>query len=719
MTHDPDSFLEEARAADPNLDCSLLRRALEVAAAAHHAQVRASGEAYLVHPLQVALTVARLEQGTDAVAAAVLHDVIEDGGASIEDVERAFGTPVASLVAALSKMSSLDVPLREARQAEYFRRLLLALGEDVRVIVVKLADRLHNLQTLSFLSPDRRRSIAAETLDIYAPLAHQLGMGWFRAQLEDLAFKELDPASYRQIKALVAARRSEREAVIDMLKAPLAALLEREGIPAQITGRVKHFYGIYRKMKLNGKSFEEIFDLVGLRVVTESVEDCYRALGLSHTVWAPVEGRFKDYIASPKPNMYQSVHTTVRTEAGIVVELQIRTSMMERIAEYGVAAHWRYHMAQKGSRYVLSEHFQWYDKLLQNHAAGRDAKDLLRAFRTDVLSAEVLVLTPRNKLIPMRAGSTALDFAFALHSDIGLHCAGARVNGRAVPMDHGLQSGDQVEILTSPSAHPTIDWLARVTGSSARQKIRRYLRRVERERLQVVGKATLLKLLRRLKIPFPKTQSEWEDLARALQYPTLTELFHAVGVGTVGRAQVAALRPSPPALTEPVERAARTVARGVRMGDLRGVAVRFAACCRPIPGDRITAMVTRGRGASVHQVGCANAYRGDVVRWMDVEWDIAQGETFTASLSVLASERRTLLADLESAIQSAQSRLSGLTIVHVADGIGRWLELEVVVKDTGQLDRVLATVKKVPGVREASRGRVRGRAPARPRVAPH
>ncbi|MBN1425292.1 bifunctional (p)ppGpp synthetase/guanosine-3',5'-bis(diphosphate) 3'-pyrophosphohydrolase [Candidatus Fermentibacteria bacterium] len=705
MTLSSDAFIAGVRDLDPSLDTVILGRAFDMASAAHRDQMRASGEAYFSHPQAVALTVARLGQGSDAVAAALLHDVVEDGGVTIDNVRRAFGPGIATLVAALSKMSALETPQREARQAEYFRRLLLALGEDVRVIVIKLADRLHNMQTLSFLAPDRQRSIATETLDIYAPLAHRLGMGWFRVQLEDLAFKELDPASYQQMKERVAARREERESMVEGLAAPLAAMLTAEGICGQVVGRVKHFYGIYRKMKLNGKSFDEIFDLVGLRVITQSVEDCYRALGLAHTMWAPVEGRFKDYIAVPKPNMYQSIHTTVKTEEGVTVELQIRTSVMDTIAEFGVAAHWRYHLEQTGKRYVAKEHFRWIRQLLESETAEDARRDLLGAFRDGTRDAEVMVLTPRGKLIPMRAGSTALDFAFSLHSDIGLHCAGARVNGKAVTLDHVLSSGDQVEILTSPAAHPTPGWLTRVAGTSARQKIRRYLRRAERERLQASGRTLLLRYLRKEKLPLPKTGIAWDELAQTLQYPTVTELLHAAAIGAVSRSHLAALRPKeePSPSQEPL-RDIPHEARGIRLGDLRGIAVRFAECCRPIPGDRITAMVTRGRGASIHRVDCSNAFRGDAERWITVEWDVAHGETFSAHLAVLVGQRRTVLGDMEAAIQGAGARLGGIEITSDIDG-SRWLQLVVVVTGTQHVDAVLTAIRKLPGVLEAARGR--------------
>ncbi len=385
------------------------------------------------------------------------------------------------------------------------------------------------------------------------------------------------------------------------------------------------------------------------------------------------------------------------------MELQIRTSLMDSIAEFGVAAHWRYHLEQTGSRYVLADHLQWYRDLLEATAQGTGGADLLGALRRDVLSAEVMVLTPKNELIPMPAGSTALDFAFALHTDIGLHCAGVRVNGKAVPMDFVLRSGDQVEILTSPSAHPTPDWLSRVAGPSARAKIRRYLRKAERERLVGVGKANLLRELRRLGLPLPRTTGQWEALARSLAYPTVTELLLGAASGAVGRAQLLSLLPHE---TPQHERSSPLPpSRGVRLGDLRSLAVRFAACCRPIPGDRIAAFITRGRGASIHRWECPNAFRGDEARWIALDWDVAPGESFTAYLSVLAGPRRTVLATLEAAIEGAHARLAGLEILTEEQGWGRWLQVVVIVRDTHHLDEVLGAVRRIPGVVEAMRGR--------------
>ena len=704
-----DAFLNKALQYDSSLDRALLAEAFDFAGAVHKAQKRASGEPFLVHPLAVALSVAELRQGTEAVAAALLHDCLEDSQVEVDLLKQKFGPAITKLVSGMTKLSSLEVPQREARQAEYFRRLLLTLAEDVRVIVIKLIDRVHNMETLSFLEPERRHHVASETLEIYAPLAHRLGMGTFRAQLEDLSFKQLDPVSYQEIKERVAARREERARVVDDLTGRLGEIVRSEGVEASITGRVKHFYAIYKKLRRSSRPFNEIWDLIGLRVITATVSDCYAILGLVHAHWLPVEGRFKDYIARPKSNMYQSLHTTVHAPGSRPVELQIRTHEMHSIAEYGVAAHWRYHLERTGKHYTLGEHLVWFRELMDAGERAETPQDLLRLFREGPLRTETVVLTPKGELIPLRPGSTALDFAFALHTELGLHCSGARIHGRAVQLGHVLRSGDQVEISTSPTAHPTSDWLARVTTSSAKQKIRRYLHQTERERQQSSGRTSVLRELRRAGRTLPKTQTDWQALCENMGYPTPGELFLAAGTGRVSAKQLARLlreereeqEPGLPDADQLLWRTRRTT-RGIRLAGLHGIAVRYAACCNPIPGDEIVALVTRGRGASVHRSTCRNALQGDPSRWFRVEWDVADGDRFTSRLTVQGARRRGLLGDLEPSVQNTGSELRGMEVQTGPDYIE--IKLEVSVTDTAHLGEVKAALGRIPGVRSVSRG---------------
>ncbi len=705
------NFIDQAICFDRELDPSLLGQAYDFAAKVHSEQQRASGEPFLTHPVAVSLAVAKLHQGSEAVAAALLHDCVEDAGVDLETLVDQFGPSVATLVSGLTKLSTLELPHREARQAEYLRRLLMTVAEDVRVIVIKLTDRLHNMETLSFLSSGKRHHVAAETLEIYAPLAHRLGMDWFRIRLEDLAFKELDSSSYQHIKELVSARKEEREAAVKELTGPLHEALTSEHLKTSVTGRAKHFYAIYRKLHKSNRSFNDIWDLLGLRVLTSSVADCYKALGIVHTLWPPIEGRFKDYIARPKSNMYRSLHTTVMAPDRQVVELQIRTEEMHSIAEYGVAAHWRYHSGNTGGHYRLAEHLSWFQKLIKTGEKSDDPQELLELFRQGHLNTEVMVLTPKGQLLPMRAGATALDFAFSLHTEVGLHCTGARINGKAVPLGQPLRSGDRIEIATSPTARPTQDWLARVATNRSKQKIRRYLRQEERERQQARGRSGILKILRRLRLSLPRTESDWGKLAKTVGLPTQGELLLAVGAGKISSNQLAAsLTKSGPTEetsllnTDEIISRTRGTTRGILLGGLGGIAVQYAGCCNPIPGDKIVALVTRGRGASIHMSECRNALLGDPKRWFEVDWDVAEGERFLARLTLFTSKRRGLLGDIEPSIQAAGSELKSMDVQSGSDY--NELRIEVTVANISNLEEVKRTLRDIPGVRSVSRGRV-------------
>ena len=701
------AFIDKILRLDPDLDAHILTKAYEFAADAHSGQIRESREPFIIHPAWVAQLVAELGQGTDAVAAALLHDCIEDTEVDLATIVDDFGDSVAALVSGLTKISSIDIPHRETRQAEYLRRLLMGVADDVRVIVIKLADRLHNMQTLSSLREEKRKRIAIETLEIYAPLAHSLGMGFFRTQLEDLAFKELVPESYAEIKELVSTKRSQREADIRSVIGDLEELFAIESLNAQIHGRAKHFYGIYRKILREHKKFRDIWDLLGVRILTDSIENCYRILGVIHGVWVPVDGRFKDYIAKPKPNMYQSIHTTVRTNDGHVVELQIRTEQMHAIAEYGVAAHWRYHREKEGGRYDLSEHLLWFNKLLLLNTSDANPQHILHIFKQGLINNEVIIRTPRGELIPIRSGATALDFAFQLHTDLGLHCNGIRVNGKSVPLDRRLESGDMVEISTHPVAHPTQDWLSRVTTTSAKQKIRRFLRQRERERAQARGRTMIVKELRRASIHLPRSMASWESLAQSLGFPTTGELFLAVGSGkSDARVLLAQNRKDDEKdilapLEEELPKRSRGTTRGIKLGDLRNLSVRFARCCTPIPGDRIVALVTRGRGASIHRSSCHNAKRSDPERWVAVEWDVGENEMFATAVQITAGNRRQLLGEFQPVIEQCGAVFRGMNVTSDADGMKILLQLTV--KNTDHLDEVRRLINRLAGVRRISR----------------
>ena len=707
-----DQFLTQVIQYDPDLDASILSKAYTFAAEAHSGQRRESREPYINHPAIVAQHVAEMQQGTEAVAAALLHDCIEDTHIDISAISAEFGESVSSLVFGLTKISSIKIPRREMRQAEYLRRLLLGIAEDVRVIVIKLADRLHNMQTLESLEENRRKRIAIETLEIYAPLAHSLGMGFFRTQLEDLAFKELVPKSYAEIKELVSAKRTEREAEIENTIRDLKIILLSESMDVRIQGRAKHFYGIYRKILREHKKFREIWDLLGVRIITDTVENCYRALGAIHAEWNPVDGRFKDYIARPKPNMYQSIHTTVRTPAGHIVELQIRTERMHAIAEHGVAAHWRYHLEHEGGRYDLSKYLGWFNDLISTKTLETDPQSILHIFKKGLINNEVIVRTPDGELIPIRAGATGLDFAFQLHTELGLHCNGIRANGKSVPLDYQLESGDTIEVSTSPVAHPTQDWLSRVTTGGARQKIRRFLRQNERERTQAKGRTLVVKELRRASMPIPRTVSSWEAFSKTLGYPTTGELFLAVGSAKVeARSLINQSRKEEDEDTtdespeEELPLQIRKTTQGIKLGDLRSISVRFARCCTPIPGDPIIAFITRGRGASIHRESCPNVRQTDPERLLSVQWDVGENETFLTAIQIRAGNRKHLLGELQPVVEQTDALFRSMNVSSDAEGMK--IVLQLAVKNTDHLHRVRDNIKRLAGVRRVSRVSIR------------
>ena len=694
----------------PRVDRGRVAACFDFAAEAHQGQMRDSGEPYISHCVAVALILVDLLESlldTPVVCAALLHDVVEDTPVTAANVEKRFGREVATLVEGVTKLSKMHFERREAAQAENFRRMLLSMAHDLRVIFIKLADRLHNMRTIESLRPEKARRIAIETRDIYAPLAHRLGMASIKRDLEDLSLKVLDPEAYDSLIRRVQARREEREAFIDGVRRRLDDGLRAAGIRAEVTGRPKHFFSIYKKLE-GGRDFENIYDLFGLRIITHTRNDCYRALGVVHDLFAPVADRFKDYIATPKSNLYQSLHTTVLTDEGEMVEVQIRTRDMHRTAETGVAAHYVY---KQGGRLdeeldaklggFVAQTADW-----QRATADDEYMDLLR---TALYQEEVFVYTPRRELKRLPKGATPLDFAFLIHTEVGQHTVGARVNGELVPLRHELRNGDTVEIVTSPHAQPHEDWLKVLRTAGARSKVRHWLRQQRRDDSIALGREMLERELKRQRQGLDAARLE--EVVRGLGLTHEDELYAQLGEGQQSLHQIMnKLVPEKEGFAErlakgPLEALGlgRKPTGGVRIQGLDNVMLNFARCCQPVPGDRVVGIVTLGRGVSVHRVDCPNTFgdRTPPERKVAVEWDARIGETFPVRLVVYGNDRTSLLADIAKTIATTQVniRTAGMASEdRTARGV-----FVVEVPHLAKLQQVMAAVRKVKGVTRVAR----------------
>ncbi|MFL5766299.1 MAG: RelA/SpoT family protein, partial [Actinomycetota bacterium] len=607
-----------------------------MAEAAHTGQKRISGEDFVEHPLAVANVLAELHLDTTTLVASLLHDVVEDTDVSLEQLERDFGPEISAIVDGLTKLDKITFRTREQEQAENVRKMVVAMAGDIRVLLIKLADRLHNMRTISVLPQMKQAEKATETLEIYAPLAHRLGVDRIKWELEDLSFKTLHPGPYREIAALVEKRRGERQEYIDGVLAEARSQLREVGVKAEVEGRPKHLYSIYEKMVLRGKEFNEIYDLVGVRILVESVRDCYGALGAVHSLWKPIPGRFKDYVAMPKFNMYQSLHTTVVGPQGKPLEIQIRSRDMHRTAEYGIAAHWRYKEGkQKGKD---TSDLAWLGQMLEWLQDMRDPREFMEGLRIDLYGGQVFVFTPKGDVVSLPAGSTPIDLAYAIHTEVGHRCIGAKVAGKLVPLDYELRTGDKVEVLTSRArdASPSLDWLQFVKSPRARNKIRQWFSRERREDMLEVGREALQTLMRKQNVPFKRlaTDEALEQVAGELGYPNLDALSVAVGEGHVSPQSVVARlsrllsgASEEDALDVPLARPVRisdgrAAAQGVVVQGSTDVWVRLARCCTPVPGDEIMGFVSRGQGVSVHRADCPNAkaLSREPERLIDVSW---------------------------------------------------------------------------------------------------
>ena len=691
------------------LDRDLLMRAYQFGEAAHRGQRRNSGEPYITHSVEVAKILADLQLDSVTVASGLLHDVIEDTELTLADVEAAFGKEISAIVDGLTKIAKLPTGgSTQERQVESYRKLLLSIAKDARVIIVKLADRLHNMRTLDWLPPDKRRRIGQETRDLYAPLAHRFGMAKLRWELEDLAFKHLESDEYKALAKQVAQKRGEREALVRQLAEPLVARLNDAGIrDVDVTGRPKHLWSIYKKMKQREKPYEEIYDLLAIRVLVNSVPDCYHALGVIHDGWTPVQERIKDYIAQPKSNGYQSLHTTVFGPGRQLYEVQIRTRAMHRTADFGIAAHWRYKEDAKSDE--LDRHLSWFRQVIELQMDAKTPDEFLEFLKLDLYQDEIFVFTPTGDVIQLPKGATPLDFAFAVHTEVGLHCGGARVNGRIAPLSRPLRNSETVEIITSTTSKPTRDWLAHVRTGRARHKIRQVLKREAQSSAEKLGQEILDREVKRRRLTKPG-EDQLDTAARALGLTDSTHLLASVGQGDVNVSlAIKHLYPEAeegePAKPNVFERFVDRVrgSKGVRIQGVDGLMVRYAQCCQPVPGDPVVGYVTRGRGVSIHRSDCPNLLllAHEPERRLEIDWQEAQGERFVVRLALEGNDRRGLYADVAAAVSSTGTDIKSMDL-RSTDGrtIGSML---VEVENLNHLEKIIRATRRVKGITDVAR----------------
>jgi guanosine-3',5'-bis(diphosphate) 3'-pyrophosphohydrolase len=700
-------FIIHIESYNANIDIPLVRRAYEFSDRVHAGQYRESGDPYVEHCLNVAFILAELHMDSATIAAGLLHDTIEDAGATVSEIKQEFGDEIAEMVDGLTKMSGLRFKNAAEEQVEYFRKMLLSMARDIRIIVIKLADRLHNMRTLGHLPKGKRLRIALETREIYAPLAHRFGMARMKWELEDLSFKYLNPEEYEDAEMKITQTREEREVYVKDLKEHLDAAMEGAGIKCEITGRAKHLYSVHRKTSVRGVPFDQIYDLLAMRIIVDTISDCYHALGVIHTMWPPVPDRFHDYIANPKSNGYRSLHTTVIGPRGRMVEIQIRTHAMHYAAEYGIAAHWLYKEGKK-THGEIDQHMTWIREILEWQREMTNPEEFLEYLKIDLFPDDVFVYTPAGDLKQLPRGSTPLDFAFSVHSDIGFHCVGAKVNGRFVPLSTVLHSGDEVEIKTSPHQNPSSDWLMIVKTTRAKSKIKHWLRQKGYEQAVSLGKEMLERELKKAKIKAP-TDTDLSDVASRVGFTSVEQMYSGLGSGTIS-VQTLMTKLQPPreekeesSLIRRFFDQARGVSKGIKITGVENLMFRFAACCQPVPGEKIIGFVTRGRGLSIHRADCKNAAAilQEPERMVNVEWNVEKGQSFLVRLLAVVEDRKNLLKEITEAISDADVNVRG---GEISEGIppakGRFV---IEVQNYGQLARVMDKIRKVEGVLSVER----------------
>lgn len=698
----------------PDFDRGLIERAWKLAESAHSGQVRESGEAYIIHPLAVAEILTELEQDLETVAAGILHDVVEDTEITLADIEAEFGPEIALLVDGVTKLMRLRFQSKAQQQAENLRKMFMAMASDFRVILIKFADRLHNMRTLDYLPASRQKDMARETLEIYAPLAHRLGIFRFKWELEDLSFRYLHPREYYSLVAELRQRRAEREEIMHRIIDYLSASLTEAGLKADITGRPKHLYSIWQKMTQQQKELSEIYDLTAIRVVVNTVRDCYTVLGQIHHLCKPIPGHFKDYIAMPKSNGYQSLHTTVVALKGNPVEVQIRTWDMHRMAEYGLAAHWRYKEGGKGDR-QFEEKLAWLRQFMEWQTETKDTNEFIETLKVDLFDDEVLVFTPKGDVIDLPIGAVPLDFAYRIHTDIGNSTVGSKVNGKLVPLDHQLQTGDIVEIITQKGATPSRDWLKTVKSSQARTKIRQWFKREGREQNIEKGRELLLRELKRFGLALAEIDSEvFASVLKRYNYQDDQEddFFAALGYGglssvSVGRRiyeGVVKLREKEMTLAdvEVIKGEASKSEAGITVKGVDNLLVHFSRCCKPLPGDEIVGYVTRGRGISIHREDCSNIRAAAPERLLEVQWGSSENQIFPVELVINAWDRKGLLQEIMNVLGELKANILSINGSGLKDGSAQ-VHLTVEVHSLEHLSKLSDKLKTVKSIMEVSR----------------
>ena len=720
-----DELREQAAELFDSKEVEIIDKAFQLAKRQHNGQKRSSGEPYIIHPVAVAKIV--LDYGMDyqSVAAAMLHDTVEDTDITLEEVTREFGSDIAHLVDGLTKLGKvpLDIKDKEEQQAENVRKMLLAMSEDIRVIIIKLADRLHNIRTLNFVSPQKRRDKALETLEIYAPIAHRLGIRAIKEELEDKAISYLDPIAYKEIEDALASQGKSHKEFLETIKKQISERVKEVVPDAKLEGRIKSVHGIYRKMYIQNRNFDEIYDIYAVRIIVNSTIECYDCLGIIHDMFTPIPGRFKDYISTPKPNMYQSLHTTVIGKAGIPFEVQIRTWDMHKTAEFGIAAHWKYKLGLNGTQ-KFEERLAWIRQLLETQKEADDVKDIVTTIKSDLVPEEVFVFTPKGDVIDLPMGATVIDFAYAIHSAVGTKMVGAKVGGRIVPLDYKVQTGEIVEVLTSsqPGKGPSRDWLNIVKTSGAKTKIRAWFKKERRDENIVEGRAELEREIKRNKIRF--TDEEYENiiitLAERQHCATVDDFYAALGYGGIPISRVmpfirdeyhrlmTARQPEKIKITETSRTTKHAVGEGVSVDGIDNCLIKLSRCCAPIPGDEIIGFITRGHGVSIHKRDCTNV-PADIVnceepdRWISARWlSLNNIKEFKASLSLECESRVALMADIATVLADMRVMINAVNARQDKNGKD-YVYLTITVKSTDFLNIVISKLKTIKGVHNVSR----------------
>ncbi|WP_277261035.1 RelA/SpoT family protein [Peptoniphilus lacrimalis] len=700
-----DDLIEKIKTYNPNVDEAEIRSAYELAKVNHQGQKRNSGEDYIIHPLHVAMILADMNMDSATIIAGLLHDTIEDTSVTYEDIEKKFGKEIAELVDGVTKLKKLNYKSKAEKQAENIRKMVLAMAKDIRVIIVKLADRLHNMRTLEYMTEAKKIEKATETLEIYAPIADRLGMSRVKWELEDLSLRYLDPDEYYKLVDMVNKRRKEREELINSIIDTLKVNLERVGIKCEINGRPKNFYSIYKKMKVKGKVFDEIYDLSAVRILTNDIKDCYGALGVVHTLWKPIPGRFKDYIAMPKPNNYQSLHTTVIDNNGETFEVQIRTYQMHQTAEYGIAAHWKYKTGQTKTT-SFDENLTWLRQLMEWQKDLNDPNDFMDTLKVDFFADEVFVFSPKGDVINLPEGSTPIDFAYRIHTQVGNTCVGAKVNGRIVPLSYKLSSGNIVDIITNSNSGPSLDWLNIVKSNQAKKKISQYFKIKDRDKNIEKGKEILEKEAKRLNYNVNEfLKDEWIDEVRAkLNVSTIDDLYAALGFGTIKLSQVTAKlidiynRFNKKPIKNIVKSKRKAQKSGIDVKGVDGVKVRIAKCCTPVPGDDIIGYITIGRGISVHRADCPNVNNNvEESRIVQVSWQKDEANSYEAAIEVRALDKPNVIGDVANRINEAKLNMTSLNARSTRDG-DAIVDVILEITNIDELEGIIEKLKRVKNV---------------------